>query len=681
MNEPHSTRTLWIELIVLLLLTAMAAGFRFYDLGVTPPGFHHDEAFEAVEALKVLGGGGYHPLFFPGNFGVEPMFIYLTALAFKLFGATPTVMRAAAALVGGITVPALYWLGKELERASRYRLRGLGLGAAAALAGLYWHVNFSRVGIEPILVPLDAILVAGFLWRGLRTRRWINFALSGLFLGLSPYTYPAGRLLPFLVLVFVLYGWLVERSLWRGHGKHLVLLGSVAFLIFLPLGITFARQPELLTLRTSQVAVFSKGAGNDQTGNTILDNLIDTALGFSFVGDQNPRSNLPGRPLLDPFLSILFYAGLLVALWHWRTPPAGFVLLWLVVMLAPALLSEYAPHFRRAIGAAPALALLIGLGATSILRGLFHWRENRRDSWRVRPAMLAVITILLIGYAGSVSVMARDYFVRWASSPELFYAFDVGLADLAQRIAAEPADQTIYLSPRSPDHPTLSFFLRDHPGPRSFDGRHCFVLPPAGEPATYWIIGHEDWRGGELISRYLPEAKQTEQILDWQGKLYAQAYHQPAGGAIHTIPDISSSEQFGDWFKLRGWTVVNPGLSQGEVFYIDLFWKPIERTATSYTLFVHLLGDYNAETGGPVWAGTDSLPGAGSCPTTAWVPGEQIVDEIQVQIPDDLPAGVYQVEIGWYDLSTMQRAPLLDESGQVMGDSLILGEVSIHSAN
>ena len=79
----------WLLPFALLLITALAAFLRFWQLDRIPPGFHYDEAYEALEAWRVLTQRGYHPIFFPGNFGVEPMFVYLTSLAFRLFGETP----------------------------------------------------------------------------------------------------------------------------------------------------------------------------------------------------------------------------------------------------------------------------------------------------------------------------------------------------------------------------------------------------------------------------------------------------------------------------------------------------------------------------------------------------------------------------------------------------------------
>ncbi|MFZ1242015.1 MAG: hypothetical protein WAV66_22015, partial [Anaerolineae bacterium] len=58
----------------------------------------------------------------------------------------------------------------------------------------------------------------------------------------------------------------------------------------------------------------------------------------------------------------------------------------------------------------------------------------------------------------------------------------------------------------------------------------------------------------------------------------------------------------------------------------------------------------------------DVAPGAGSYPTTRWQAGEWIVDEVQIAIPPTLPAGDYQVEIGFY-LSTGARIPLHTAAG------------------
>jgi hypothetical protein len=98
---------------------------------------------------------GYHPLFFPGNFGGDPVFIYLRALAFRILGQTPTIMRGLAALIGTLTIPTVDGLGQELLQADSRVPQALPWLAVLALAVLRWHVLFSSA-----LPPSEPHLVA-----------------------------------------------------------------------------------------------------------------------------------------------------------------------------------------------------------------------------------------------------------------------------------------------------------------------------------------------------------------------------------------------------------------------------------------------------------------------------------------------------------------------------------------
>ena len=90
----------------------------------------------------------------------HPLNAYANALTFGLFrlaGAEvgPVAMRVTAAVFGVLGVLAVFALGSELRRLDARRITvALPLLAAAVLATLRWHVHFSRIGIEPIIVPL-----------------------------------------------------------------------------------------------------------------------------------------------------------------------------------------------------------------------------------------------------------------------------------------------------------------------------------------------------------------------------------------------------------------------------------------------------------------------------------------------------------------------------------------------
>ena len=88
----------------------------------------------------------------------------------------------------------------------------------------------------------------------------------------------------------------------------------------------------------------------------------------------------------------------------------------------------------------------------------------------------------------------------------------------------------------------------------------------------------------------------------------------------------------------------------GEPLAVTLHWHALAESPKSYVRFVHLLDGE-----GRIVTQQDSVPGQSELPTTGWVPGEYLVDRVQLALPPDLPAGQYRLEVGFYDPVTGQR--------------------------
>ncbi|MGC8782664.1 MAG: glycosyltransferase family 39 protein, partial [Anaerolineae bacterium] len=532
---------------------------RFWRLDAIPPGFHYDEAYEALEAWRVITQPGYHPIFFPGNFGVEPMFIYLTALAFRLFGETPTVMRGVAAVIGTLTVPALFGLGRELALNDRRFPRSAAWLAALALAIMRWHITFSRVGIEPILVPLFLVWLLWAFWHGRRTGRAWAWAAAGAAAGAGVYVYPAARLLPILLALLSLLALIAARGAAaqgedgraaapRAIVRGLIVAWLAAVLVALPMAWHWWQHPDQLLLRSSQIAV---GAG-DATRGSPLRNLLASLGMFIVRGDRDPRSNVPGMPAFDLLIGVPFMIGVGVALWRWKRPVFASLLLAGGLMLAPTIFSEHAPHFRRTIGEAPVAALFIGLGLAAILGRRTEaapatayvpatlaaggWEPaalaGQMDRLRWWGRAVAVAAIL----AGSATYSAIAYFDVWGGSNALFYAYDEGLWEIGRYVLGLKDGTRIFLSPRPATDMTLAFAWRNGPAVRRFDGRHAFIAPQGEQPATYIIIDHEDFRGAMLLRDLYPDARLARAFYDRHGRGYARAFWVPRPGHIARRP-------------------------------------------------------------------------------------------------------------------------------------------------
>jgi hypothetical protein len=679
--------------LLLFAILLIAGLLRLWRIDTLPPGFHFDEAFEGLEAWRILRDPTYRPLFLPGNFGVAPLNAYANALTFGLFewlGALPgpTAMRVTAALFGTLGVGMVYLLADELRRllSPRFTLSpAFPLWAAATLAVMRWHLHFSRMGIEPILVPA---LWAGATWlllRGWRTGAWWNFAGCGLLLAACMYAYQGAWLIPLQTAGLGLL--LLLRSPAQaipppGARSGLVVAGLVAAVVFAPLAWLFIQNPALVLTRPEQIAVVGNAASAPQ--GTLGEMVWATAkmVGpFGAPGDADPRRNVPGAPVLHGWLALLFYLGLGLALWQIRQPAFFIVLLSLVALLLPGVLSEYAPHFHRILGAAGPVALICAIGLDWIWRGAsFGYTQGKRGEERGESKIQnpkpkiggglrwVALVVLVAGGVGS----ARDYFVRWAALPDLYHAFDEGLWQVGQQMADLPAGALVYLTPRTAEHPTIAFALQQRaaPTPVSFDGRHLFPLAAdaVAQPEFYMVIEHEDFRTRLLLPELFPTATVRAELLDSQRQIYARLYERPAGTVAERPPQMERAVAVGDGIWLAGYDVQPATLKGGEVLYLQLHWLVETAPTADWTVFTHLVR--REATGAvTVMAGRDSPPGAGSLSTTRWRPGWRILDEYQITIPGELSPGVYGLAIGLYQPSG-ERLPSVEPS-------ILLGEVTL----
>jgi hypothetical protein len=114
--------------------------------------------------------------------------------------------------------------------------------------------------------------------------------------------------------------------------------------------------------------------------------------------------------------------------------------------------------------------------------------------------------------------------------------------------------------------------------------------------------------------------------------------------------------------------VVKPG----EVVKVDLAWRGLKAWPDDYTAFVHLIGP-----DGKVHGQVDQWPVQGTLPTSSWTAGQVVDDPYTITLPPDAPSGQYQVEVGWYLLSTLRRLNVLDGVGRPSDDHVIIGEFSV----
>jgi hypothetical protein len=125
--------------------------------------------------------------------------------------------------------------------------------------------------------------------------------------------------------------------------------------------------------------------------------------------------------------------------------------------------------------------------------------------------------------------------------------------------------------------------------------------------------------------------------------------------------------RFGDSVQLLGYNLE----TGADTLALTLFWKALSPTETRLKIFLHLVGERET---GEVRAQSDRYP---HLPTTTWLPGEYLSDEVNLDLPSALAADRYRLLLGWYDEVTGSRLPVFDAAGEPLGDSVVLGELAL----
>lgn len=671
--------------LLIVTITLLGAFLRLYKIDSLPPGETYDPAYYGLDALTILDG--HFPVFFETNFGREPLFSYIVAACVAVLGVGSTAIHVASALCGILTIPAVYLVADELFAEEKGLLKQFGPSLAALATALsFWHLSWSRYGVRAILTPLVAAMAMYALWHGMRTRRHSAFAWCGFWLGLGAYTYQASRVLPALVGVVLL------RWLWaqrppdasaapvhlppRRAWIPLLIVTLVAAAVASPLFVYSLKHGGNLTERIRQVSIWNDG-GKESKLAALRQETIKTLQVFSFRGDTEPTTNIPGRPALNLFLSILFALGILISLFQLKRMPYLSLLLWLAIMCAPGVLAQFGPVAKRVIGSLPAVMLLIAVGALTPLDALRRRLAGRAP--RTRSAVLALAASLVItGLACSGLRTFDDYFVTWGQDPALFTHFEAGLAAIGQYIGSRPPHERFYVSPVYVGHPSIRYNSKNREGIKGYNGNYCLVLPEANhEATTYIVVPNEDRHSLDELAAYLPAGGIVDYGPLHYGEPYFVVYRVPPDARPQIAPDQVAETNWANRIALVGYDVPADVPQPGETLQVRAYYRALGPMDVDYTAFIQLIGDPAPGHDSPLWSQNDSEPCRRYRPTSTWDRHEILADTLELAVPPDIAPGVYRVITGFYDWRTSERLPTLDETGTPTGDHATLFSITV----
>ncbi len=633
----------YFVLTVIFLL--LGAALRITSLGYLTKTLDFDEAYYAMDADSLFDEPRFVP-FFDGNNGRESLWMYTLLPALSVMDGQPLALRLTSALVGILTLAALYRLAREL-----FDVR-TAAWSTGVLAVLYWHVHISHIGFRVITYPLVGTLALALLLRAYRKNRLRDWLAAGAFVGLMLYTYLAAR------VWFGFAGIVMAIMFVRGQNRRwgVLLAGGIAGLVSIPLLQYLVMHPVAADTRLEDVLVLS--------ADTILQNIHLWINAFAYQGSTYYFHNEDGRPILDIPLLILFVTGiswLVIGSQRrnrvvearlkpacaentrlWSSGDFAWRLLFLLVLaglsVVPSLLSAEAPHYLRAIGLIIPIALVGGVGAA--------WLEKRLRTMNLQYLALA-IPVALIVVAG-----ARTYSDFWSWSHDFQFPdyrqdeqnITWALVDYLKHPNADAIPDYYAHWDRAP---YLGFMIHQFGLTRLdiYEFPDCTISPVM--PFTY-------------VGRQVQEPDLTARAGDVTllktiygiGTGYDYAIYRVTPpmdkpvGAIGGVMGVSLASTLPD--------VASPG----STLTLQMHLHALAAMNRPYTMFVHVYPVDALELKAQVDA-----PICPDYPPARWYPGYEARVTRTFQLPDDIAPGTYRVVIGIYDSETGERLPVDGEPG------------------
>jgi hypothetical protein len=643
------------ELLAVVAVLSLAMVLRIAWPGLSE--FKFSEARLEALALELVREGHLPLVGVPSSAGLDhsPLSVYLYIPAF-LLTSNPIPATAYGGLMGAASVAVCWWLAR--------RWPGGGPGAALVAVLLFvaspWAVAFSRKIWQVVFVPALALGFVALAVSALVAKRRWNLAWALFMFAVLVQVHPSAvSLVPALALWLVVF-WRQVRLGPLLAGTGLGALSAVPF---------FAHQvqsgwPILAALRALPAPKWDLSAvqlaWEAITGRGI----------HALAGEAYPL--LKGVPQIDRVFSLVGWLVAVAALWlawhavvAWRAGdvearPAAQVdlilLTWLVIPVAFNLRHSLDLYLHFFVVVMPAAYLIVGRAATSILNCLKSKAYKRTG----RNLALAGVGFLALCQTASLVLLAE--FVATHDTAGGFgtpLSKYLDIAGQAVSLAAESGAAEVLVvgqgdSTVVDETPAIfDVLLRGRVAYRFVDGESAALFPPhsalalladAAGPAAGW---YGSW----------PEVQAFGSQAGYRLVLLDGSWPEDSFEAI------KGPRTFENGIELQGYRWGSAS-AEGQQAPFWLLWQVLWLNDEDTHFSVRALSP-----GGQPWGQEDGV----GYPTSYRGRGDRIVSGFDITLSGNTPSVSPEAEIGVYTFPELNPVPVIDGTGNRVGDRVRVG--------
>ena len=646
----------WLS-IALFSISLSCYYFHWFRL---TPTLEYDSTLLALYTRDFLQENIF-PFYIYHQFGTQPLLVYIQALIFSVFGYSVASLQSITVVGGALAAPATYWASRwAFDDLGTVFARRAGLIAALGLALSTFFASHSHRGIEPILLPVVALIAIGFLWRGFRRGDRPDFVLAGLLVGLSQYVYIVARFFPVALAVATVGAVLANRRLLT-HWRDLLWAAAASALVALPQWIMFVVYPYTFVARVSNPVGPVGGQFVFELPDTVavvvakLKNQL-IALSFFWRVDHQygPRA----------ILTAVFVVGLVIGIAvviRRRRDVHVFGFLMMALMLLPELLTyekydHTAIDFSRLLPGIPFIFMMAGLGTASA----WAWidRRPRFPRWM---GYFVLALVLIFGLFRQWDFAQRVTPYRLANRGENSKHGPIAefIGNHLDRSILLPT--SLYSDSRLPFLLTERFPHRQGGAEKTLrQGERVSVILPDSEWSTdkgfpeEWVLFKE---GTVFFLPAMPASieplneKETT-ILTKNGIPVAKALETRWQGGTPAYMPLEALS-FANHLELVGFQ--SNELKPGSDLDVTFYWRPAMKIGRDVELVLEL----HDRTRDVTVISKEDWPLNGVFRVRAWHPDQVMPLSYSLAVRPNLPAGHYQLQVGLIDQLSRQRIPLV----------------------
>jgi mannosyltransferase len=578
-----------------------------------------------------------------------PLYYWLLHIWMRLFGDSEIAVRALSVLCSLLLVAVIYRLGKCL-----FGPRAALLAAfIAAISPFQIHyAQETRMYALLALMGGLAILAAAEVFRTMEdaaqpkwsSGKWMLLYVTAGALGL--YTHYA---FPVVLAAAGVAGLLaVWRSTQQKRSRHLLIwigLNLLPIILYLP----------WLPTAWRQLTTWPAPGAQASTSDAVITVWRTLTLGPTAQGEN----------FWTLLLALVALAGIVQLVQYPRPSTKALILLYMGLPIGLTLLLFKPAYLKFLLVAAPAYALLLALPVEVVSTGASTFR---------RFASLAAALSIVILTTASVWQSLHAYYTDPAAARDDYRRIAEYLT-----VSASPEDAILLNAPGQAEvfgyyyaGPTPIYPL---PQQRPLDPDATLselegiVAASPSIYAVYWATEESDPQG--LIEGWL-KAHTFKASDIWFGNVRLVTYAAPLPSPQMEVVGVI----FADAIELNSYGIALPDSSEGkapalpgDIVQVNLQWQAWQQVEANYVVFIQIVDAANHIVGQ-----RDAAPAS---PTTAWAPGEKILDRHGVLILPGTPPGEYRLIMGLYDQTSGERLSVKRDPAAADADSIMLGKLTI----